>query len=297
MPKEENFNRIMSLITVAVIPVALLMVGNNYTESLKDKEIHGKLVEVAINILDKPPAGNDSSIRRWATRVIDKYSGVPFGDSVQKDLIENVPLNVYDSYEIPRVYKDIKIPKDPKGPLRIENDLLVGENITYPLSPNTNDSLRIDPHQVKAIVIHVLEGTIAGSVSWFRAPVSKVSTHLIIGKNGTIVQVIPFNFLAFHAGRVEPVKDDKIDRVGIFRNPDGSYEDPNKVTIGIELEGNQMSKFTDQQLASCRKVCQLIKDQYHVKTILTHHEIYSIKTCPGPNFPIGQFRKELFGQE
>ena len=61
----------------------------------------------------------------------------------------------------------------------------------------------------------------------------KVSSHLLIKRDGEIIQFVPFNLRAWHAG-VSKHKE---------------KENCNDYSIGIELEGTDKSNFTDTQYA------------------------------------------------
>jgi hypothetical protein len=53
--------------------------SNQYAHALKERELQGKFVELAVTILRDAPKGDSTrSLRSWATQVLDRYSGVPF---------------------------------------------------------------------------------------------------------------------------------------------------------------------------------------------------------------------------
>jgi len=80
----------------------------------------------------------------------------------------------------------------------IDNLLFVdGQQVEFRESPNRGRE--ITP---TLIVIHYTgDDSMEGAVSWLCAQQSGVSAHLIIGKDGSIVQLVPFNVSAWHAGR------------------------------------------------------------------------------------------------
>ena len=86
--------------------------------------------------------------------------------------------------------------------------------------------------------------------------------------------------MAWHAGRINAPSWKLIKRAA-----NGSYINPNCYTIGIEHEGTDDSDWTDAMYqASGNLIAQMaakwnipINSQY----IIGHHEIYSLKTCPG----------------
>src|SRR4051812_28530968 len=84
----------------------------------------------------------------------------------------------------------------------------------------------------EAIVIHVMDGTLAGTDSWFNDPRSRVSAHYGVGKAGQVHQYVKEIDAAHHAGVVNapcwPL---------IKRGHSGSgFINPNFYTIGVEHE-------------------------------------------------------------
>jgi N-acetyl-anhydromuramyl-L-alanine amidase AmpD len=151
-------------------------------------------------------------------------------------------------------------------------------NITSVLSPNFTQGRRT--YRPEAVVIHVMDGTLKGTDSWFSSPLSQVSAHYGIGRNGEVHQYVEEIDTAWHAGRIHDPTWPLIKKTS-----DGMYINPNYYTIGIEHEGNEQSEWTDTMYATSaemiRKICQrwsIPADRLH---IIGHHEIYSLKNCPG----------------
>ena len=97
----------------------------------------------------------------------------------------------------------------------------------------------------------------------------KVSSHLLINRDGSLIQFVPFNKCAWHAGQSS------------FEG----REDCNKFSIGIELEGSVKESFTDQQYNILNDIICLLKREYPVKNIVGHSEISAgRKKDPGPYF-------------
>jgi N-acetylmuramoyl-L-alanine amidase len=126
-----------------------------------------------------------------------------------------------------------------------------------------------------AIVIHIMEGTLAGTDSWFRSPQSKVSAHYGVGKDGSVHQYVAETDAAWHAGRVH----------GATWQGRRAGVNPNLYTIGIEHEGKGDTEWPD---AMYRASAALIRDIAHRWSIpidrahiIGHREIYARKTCPG----------------
>ncbi len=135
-------------------------------------------------------------------------------------------------------------------------------------------------YRPEAIVIHVMEGTLTGTDSWFANRRSSVSAHYGVGKRGDVHAYVSENDTAWHAGRVN-----KPSWPGIKSAGRGMFINPNFYTIGIEHEGNEHSDWTEAMYVSSAALIKDICTRWSIpidrKHIVGHHEIYSLKTCPG----------------
>jgi N-acetylmuramoyl-L-alanine amidase len=145
-------------------------------------------------------------------------------------------------------------------------------------SPNFNSGRR--NYQPIAIVIHIMEGTLAGTDSWFQSTRSQVSAHYGVGKSGEVHRYVDEKNTAWHAGRVNAPS-----WTLIKHQSDGIYINPNYYTIGIEHEGTENSDWTDEMYSTSseliKRICKDWKIPIDREHIIGHHEIYSLKTCPG----------------
>ena len=93
--KVETLSKVAS---VVIIPIILLVLGSQFNAAAKEREIQGRLVEIATGILNKELGSNPSEdtkrIRRWATEIINQYSGVPLPKETADALIQTTPLPV-----------------------------------------------------------------------------------------------------------------------------------------------------------------------------------------------------------
>jgi len=97
----------------------------------------------------------------------------------------------------------------------------------------------------------------------------KVSAHLFIRRDGKIIQFVPFNKCAWHAGESS------------FNNRDGC----NNFSIGIELEGTIHKEFTDEQYKILKAVILKLKEEYGITNTVGHSDIApDRKVDPGPHF-------------
>jgi AmpD protein len=170
--------------------------------------------------------------------------------------------------------------------LEIVNDRLT--SATFLASPNFDD--RPDPNDISGIVIHNISlppgefggGWIAdlflnrldSSVHPYFEHIKdlKVSSHLLIRRDGDVIQFVSFDKRAWHAG---------------VSSWDGR-EKCNDFTIGIELEGCDDSEFESiqyQQLAKIIKSLIATYPQLSTDRIKGHQHIApDRKTDPGPFF-------------
>ncbi len=108
----------------------------------------------------------------------------------------------------------------------------------------------------------------------------RVSAHCLIRRDGEIVQYVPFDKRAWHAG------------VSCF---DGR-ERCNDFSIGIELEGTDSLPFSDSQYQSLVAVTELLMTYYPIQPsrIIGHSDIApGRKTDPGPAFNWSFYRESL----
>ncbi len=109
---------------------------------------------------------------------------------------------------------------------------------------------------------------------------SRVSSHLLIHRDGSVIQFVPFDKRAWHAGE------------SVFRD----RSDCNDFSVGIELEGTDDSAFQTIQYQVLAEVCRLLISRYKIPEhdIVGHSEIApGRKTDPGPFFDWDKFRKML----
>lgn len=154
------------------------------------------------------------------------------------------------------------------------------------LSPNFSSKSRLNKN-IKFVIIHYtgMQSAIE-SINWLKNPLSKVSCHYLIDKKGKIIQMVPENKIAWHAGK------------SMWKN----FIDLNKKSIGIELvnKGHRFGyeNFTVIQINSLIKLCKLLKRKYKIKTenFLGHSDIAPLrKIDPGEKFPWRKLSKYKIG--
>jgi N-acetylmuramoyl-L-alanine amidase len=135
-------------------------------------------------------------------------------------------------------------------------------------------------YKPEAIVVHIMEGTLAGTDSWFKSPTSKVSAHYGIGQNGEVHQYVAEGDTAFHAGRTHNC-------TWKGRRKDVN---PNLNTIGLEHEGQAATPWSDKMYNASAELIADIANRWSIpidrEHIVGHREIYGKKTCPGSKVDI-----------
>ncbi|MCW8945188.1 MAG: 1,6-anhydro-N-acetylmuramyl-L-alanine amidase AmpD [Sedimenticola sp.] len=109
----------------------------------------------------------------------------------------------------------------------------------------------------------------------------RVSSHLLIRRDGELVQYVPLQQRAWHAGQ------------SCFDGTSGC----NDFSIGIELEGSDETPYTEQQYKTLAHTIRLIQQHYPAITderITGHSDIApGRKTDPGPAFDWSHLRQLL----
>lgn len=103
----------------------------------------------------------------------------------------------------------------------------------------------------------------------------RVSAHLLVRRNGALIQFVPCGERAWHAG------------VSAWRGRGRC----NDFSVGIELEGADTVPFTDAQYASLAEVTRALIARYPIRDIAGHSDVApGRKTDPGPAFDWARYR-------
>jgi N-acetylmuramoyl-L-alanine amidase len=149
----------------------------------------------------------------------------------------------------------------------IDNLLFVdGQQVEFRESPNVGREM-----VPRLIVEHfTADNSCEGALSWLCSRQSGVSAHLVIDRDGTIYQLVPFNVVAWHAGRSEYQGQPNV----------------NSFSIGIENVGDG-SEFPDAQMESNRAVIAALYSFYPIEDAVGHEDVCvppGRKTDPGRNW-------------
>lgn len=202
--------------------------------------------------------------------------------------------------------------------MRIENHRLVG------VTPDFRPEFQLDeqggplPAQGLVAVIHYAVTGSAGATAAVLRAREYVSCHLSIDASGRIVQQVPFDRVAWHAGASEyrGRKDVNKFSLGIeIGNPGPLLKADGggfKTTWGAPWAGGVLeawhpntpgrgwrywAEYSQTELDLCAHICTLWKLEYGIVDVVGHDEIavpVGRKSDPGPAFPMHWLRGVVF---
>jgi len=110
----------------------------------------------------------------------------------------------------------------------------------------------------------------------------EVSPHFLIRRDGELIQLVPCDRRAWHAG------------ASSWRG----RERCNDVSVGVELEGADDQPYADVQYSCLAGLMRDMRRRYPITDVVGHADIApGRKTDPGPAFDWGYFRELLAGIE
>lgn len=190
--------------------------------------------------------------------------------------------------------------------------LLSGDNI-YPKSCPKNHE-KFSSGLPDTIVIHYTAGSSAeSSADYLSRDDVKASAHIVIGRDGKIFQLVPFDTIAWHAGvsaygnrsmlnnysiGIELANAGVLKKVGNeYQAWFGTKYPADDVLYAVhrnETVSRYWHTYTEKQIEVCRAVCDVLIKKFEINDILGHEEIApGRKQDPGPAFPLDEFREEL----
>jgi N-acetylmuramoyl-L-alanine amidase len=202
----------------------------------------------------------------------------------------------------------------------IKDHLIQSETTPVAFLKSPNVGGKITP---RFLVIHyTASGPNSNTAAYFANPAHKVSAHIVIRRDGTVIQCVPFNVTAWHAGESR------------WRGADGKmYVGLNKHSIGIEIENwgplQQASNgwlswtsapvdqskgiearhrfgtpnggwevYTEAEIEAAIEVARAICSTYKIDEIVGHDDISpGRKSDPGPAWNMGSFRAKVLGRD
>ncbi len=160
-------------------------------------------------------------------------------------------------------------------------------------------------HKVKAVVLHIAAGSMAGIFPTFNDPNRLASAHFAVAKDGRIEQYVSIDDTAYGVGMRYTN--------GQWFNPRGALckptwagmqppLNPNLLTISVEHEGQPEDQWTPQMYDANNRLLQWIAKQINItyvprQTLIGHFEIDPVDrpNCPGPNVDWNQIAADASG--
>jgi len=132
------------------------------------------------------------------------------------------------------------------------------------------------------IIHHTAQKSTQETLKTFTLAKTQVSAHYLIGADGTVTQLLNDYLRAWHGG------------VATW----GSITDINSVAIGIELDNDGFSPFSDAQINALLAVLQKVKTTYNIprSNFIGHSDIApNRKVDPSVYFPWARLAEKGFG--
>lgn len=198
--------------------------------------------------------------------------------------------------------------------LSIKNHRLVGGNVSFRQTPNVGGALA-----PRFLVLHYTAGSsLESSVESLctQKPQGNASAHLVLGRDGSIVQLAPFNVVTWHAGvsqwnglvgmnqysiGIEMDNAGMLTQVGNqYRAWFGKTYPNSEVMLAEHKHGGGVKPwhaYTEAQIARALELAELLVTHYGLEDVLGHEDIAPHrKTDPGPAFPLGAVKSRVLGR-
>lgn len=200
--------------------------------------------------------------------------------------------------------------------MKIRNHLLYedgGQQVPFRASPNTGG-----PLAPSYLIMHFTAGrSFQSSVDWFLNPLAKASAHLVIGRDGSIAQLVPFDVQAWHAGvsswqgltgMNRHSVGIELDNAGKLTRQGGKWTAwfgatyPDSEVLEATHPGETLPAgwhiYTQAQLAKAEEAGLAIVRHYGLKDVIAHEDVSpGRKVDTGPAFPKASFRAKLMGRQ
>ena len=153
---------------------------------------------------------------------------------------------------------------------------IVNKKVSFGFAPNSNRT-------INSIIVHSTFNNSGGDKYDIDLVLKQFSTygvsaHYVIGRDGTVYQLVDEKDNSYHAGKSSL--------------PDGSTN-VNSRSIGIEIMTSYTESPTEKQTQSLLALINNIKKKYAVKYVLRHSDIAPVRKTDPWNMNWDAFKKQL----
>jgi N-acetylmuramoyl-L-alanine amidase len=148
--------------------------------------------------------------------------------------------------------------------------------MTYRFQQSPNRSSRRGV-AINAIILHfTASATLTGTVKWFQNERARVSAHYVVGRDGTVVQMVHEHEKAWHAGRSKLEGDPRVNSMSLGieivnwgkleKHSDTFYCWPGGYTRKYDVtkygkpyqhtDGTYWAPYTDEQIDAVVRLCR-----------------------------------------
>lgn len=152
-----------------------------------------------------------------------------------------------------------------------------------PINEEVVGTVNFDLRKPNYVILHhTAQDSSRQTLNFFANANAKVSSHYLVGKDGTVYQLLNDYFRSWHAG------------VSYW----GGLTDLNSASIGIEIDNNGFEPFTEPQINSLLELLDNLKKKYGIPTanFIGHSDIaVGRKVDPNVYFPWKTLASNGFG--
>ncbi|TAY14019.1 hypothetical protein ELH96_20695 [Rhizobium leguminosarum] len=179
--------------------------------------------------------------------------------------------------------------------------------------PATHFGPRNDPQLV--VMHYTANATLKSVVAVFQNNDRPVSAHFLVDRDGSVVQMVPTNSAAYHAGNgrwanIEHLNQrsigiELVNRGQITKDSDGTFRQAfsNAIVPSSEVQeikdGEHVTywhRFTSAQIATAEVIAKAVAARYKIIAVVGHCSIDKRRSDPGPAFPLDEFGQAVLGK-
>ena len=199
--------------------------------------------------------------------------------------------------------------------MKIDNHLLKGtstQKVGFKSTSKTSGTFK--KGLPDTIIIHFTAGrNTKSSIQTLTDPTVKASAHLVIGRDKSITQLVPFNEITWHAGKSSWDSRNGLNKysIGIEIDNAGRLEKQGDEYLSWfgksypstevfegrhrnESNSSYWHRYTSEQIEVTEQIVKLLAKTYNIRHILGHEEISpGRKVDPGPAFPLDKLGNDI----